>query len=178
MNISFLDIKRKDFKIVLRGYAKEEVDAFLEKLAIDVNALLKENEKLKKDLGTAVEKINEYRKMEKNRQEILIKAQENATRAIESAKKQTSLLVKEAELKAQQVLESARESANEMRNAVIRLREEKNLIVAKLKAIVNSQSQLLDIKIEQAGTEREPLKPIEKPRRVDVDVEEIVNKLL
>jgi hypothetical protein len=65
-----------------------------------------------------------------------------------------------------------------MRNAVIRLREEKNLIVAKLKAIVNSQSQLLDIKIEQAGTEREPLKPIEKPRRVDVDVEEIVNKLL
>jgi cell division initiation protein len=86
MNISFLDIKRKDFKIVLRGYAKEEVDAFLEKLAIDVNALLKENEKLKKDLGTAVEKINEYRKMEKNRQEILIKAQENATRAIESQK--------------------------------------------------------------------------------------------
>lgn len=178
MKISPSGITRQVFKISMRGYNKEEVDAFLHKLANDIDQLLKENENLKRDLESATGKINEFRKMEKNRQDILLKAQESATRTLESVKKQTSLLVREAELKAQQVLESARGNANEMRNAVIRLREEKNLIVAKLKAIINSQAQLLDIKIEQAGVEREPLKAIEKPKRVDVDVDEIVNKLL
>jgi cell division initiation protein len=81
-------------------------------------------------------------------------------------------------LKAQQVLENAKGNANEMRNAVLRLREEKNLIIAKLKAIVNSQAQLLDIKIEHGDDEPVQLKPIEKPKRVDVDADDIVNKIL
>lgn len=178
MKFSPSNIRNQEFKNVMRGYSKEEVDAFLQQIADNLDELQNENEKLKRDLESALEKINEFRRMDKSRQESLLKAQEAATRTLESAKKQTSLLVKEAELRAQKALESARVSANEMRNAVIRLREEKNLIVAKLKAIVNSQAQLLDIKIEQAGNEREPLKAIEKPKQVDVDVEEIVKKLL
>ena len=46
-------------------------------------------------------------------------------------------MIKEAEIKASQIIEKAKENANEIRNSVINLREEKDLIVAKLKSIVN-----------------------------------------
>ena len=61
---------------------------------------------------------------------------------MEATKKQTSLMIREAELKASQIIEKARESTNDIRNAVVNLREEKDLILAKLKAIVSSQANL------------------------------------
>jgi cell division initiation protein len=42
-------------------------------------------------------------------------------------------MIKEAEIKASQILEKARENTNEVRTAVINLREEKNLINCKIK---------------------------------------------
>jgi len=113
-----------------------------------METLQKENEQLKKELETANSRLTEFRKIEKNLQDTLLKAQESSTKSLESAKKQTTLMVKEAEIKASQIMEKARESANEIRTAVITLREEKDLVVAKLKSIISSQAQLLEMKVE------------------------------
>jgi cell division initiation protein len=107
-----------------------------------------------------------------------MRAQESSTRTFESTKKQTGLLIKEAEVKASQMLENARDNANEIRNAVMTLREEKDLIIAKLKAIVTTQSNLLEGKIKDAGEEQIKTKKIESRERLDIDVDGIVDKLL
>lgn len=178
MKISPLSIKKQEFNKAFRGYEPEEVHAFLEKLADDVEALRKENEKCRKELEEAKERLTEFRKIEKNLQNTLLRAQESSSKSIESTKKQANLMVKEAEIKASQILEKARENANEVRNAVINLREEKDLIIAKLKSIVSSQAHLLDIRVESAGEEKVTLKPVEQPKKLNIDVDNIVNKLL
>jgi cell division initiation protein len=178
MKISPVSIKRQEFGKSVRGYNVDEVHVFLEKVADAVEDLQKENDKLKKELDDLTEKVGEYRKIEKNLQATLLKAQENSAKSVESTKKQTTLMIKEAEIKASQILEKARESANEIRNAVINLREERDLIIAKLKAIVNSQAHLLNVKVEYSGEEPAELKTIEQPKKVSVDVDNIVNKLL
>ena len=64
-------------------------------------------------------------------------------------------MIREAELKASQIIEKARESTNDIRNAVVNLREEKDLILAKLKTIVSSQANFLELKVERAGDEKQ-----------------------
>jgi cell division initiation protein len=178
MKYSPNSIKQQEFNKSLRGYDRDEVQVFLEKLSDEVESLQKENEQIKKELEAANSRLTEFRRIEKNLQDTLLKAQESSTKSLESTKKQTGLMVKEAEIKASQIMEKARESANEIRTAVITLREEKDLVVAKLKAIISSQAQLLEMKVENAGDERVPARKIEQAQNIDINIDDIVNKIL
>lgn len=178
MKLSPITIKRQEFAKKLRGFDEDEVRAYLEKIADDIDDLQKENESLNNDLSSLKEKIEEYKKIEKNLQDTLLKAQENSTKAIESTKKQTSLMIKEAELKATQIVEKARENANEIRNAVLSLREEKDLLIARLKAIISSQAHLLELKVENVDEEKITTKKKVDRKQLDIDISGIVDKLL
>ena len=178
MKFSPLNIKKQSFSRTLRGYDKDEVHAFLDKLADEFDTLQKENESLKKELEDAKIKVTEFRRIEKNLQDTLLKAQESSSKSIESTKKQSNLMLKEAEIKASQILEKARENANEIRSAVINLREERDLIIASLKSIISSQAHLLEVKVEDAGEEAVELKVPEQSKKIDINIDEIVNKLL
>lgn len=178
MKVSPLNIKKQEFNKVVRGYDKEEVQAFLDKLADEFEIIQRENESLKKQLEESNEKLSEFRKIEKNLQNTLLKAQESSSKSIESTRKQAGLIVKEAEIKASQMIEKARENANEIRNAVIHLREEKDMIIAKLKAIVNTQSKLLELNVRNIGSEEIKSVGPEEIKKIEIDINEIVNKLL
>ena len=111
--ISPLSIKKQEFNSSLRGYDKEEVEAFLEKLADDFEELQQENESIKRQLDDANLRLSEFARIEKSLQDTLLKAQDSSTKAIESTKKQTSLMIKEAEIKASQIIEKAKNYAEE-----------------------------------------------------------------
>lgn len=178
MKLSPLLIKKQEFTKSLRGFDPDEVQAFLDKIASDVDLLIQENKSLKEEVESLNQRVAEFRSIEKDLQSTLIKAQESSSKAIESSKKQTNLMIKEAEIKASQILESAKQEANDIRNAVVNLREERDLIIARLKSIINSQAHLLESKVKDAGDE--PVKPrkTESQENVDIDVDDIVNKLL
>lgn len=178
MKISPMEIRQQEFSKKMRGLDPDEVNPFLEKLADDLDDLQKENESLKQEIENLNEKLSEFKKIEKNLQDTLLKAQESSIKSLESSKKQASLMIKEAELKASQIIEKAREGANEVRNAVVNLREEKDLLIAKLKAIVGSQANLLETKVEGAGNEPAASRKKEENQQLDIDINDILNKLI
>ena len=178
MKVSPISIKKQEFNKSFRGYDPEEVQAFLDKLSDEFDELQKENNSLREELETANANLTEFRRIEKNLQDTLLKAQESSSKAIDSVKKQTGLMVKEAEIKANQILEKARENANEIRDAVIRLREERDLLISKLKAMIESQAHLFEIKVKESGAETPAMKKPEQPKKVDINVDDIVNKIL
>jgi len=178
MKLSPLLIKKQEFEKSMRGYNIDEVQAFLDKVASEMEELINENEALEQEVENLNNKVSEFQKIEKNLQDTLIKAQENTTKTLESARSQTSLLIKEAENKASQIIENANNSADQIRNAVMNLREEKNLIIARLKAIVNTQANLLEGKVKEAGEEKLKLIKPDEGEKLDIDVDDIVDKLL
>lgn len=178
MKVSPISIKKQEFNKSLRGYDTEEVQAFLEKLADEFDELQQENDSIKEELENANIHLVEFRRIEKNLQDTLLKAQESSSKAIDSTKKQTGLMVKEAEIKANQILEKARENANEIRDSVIKLREERDLLLSKLKAMIDSQAHLFEVKVKDAGAENPIMKKPEQSKKVDIDVDDIVNKIL
>lgn len=178
MKISPVEIKQQEFQKKMRGYDPDEVQSFLEKLADDLDELQKENEVLKSELDKANEELTEFKKIEKNLQDTLLKAQDSASKSLEASKKQSALIIKEAELKASQIIDKARENTDEIRNAVINLREEKGLIIAKLKAIVSSQANLLELKVKTSGDEKLSSKKLNESNKMDIDINDILNKIL
>jgi len=176
-------IKNQEFNKSVRGYDKDEVKAFLEKLADEFERLQNENDKLKTDLEKMDEQLKEYRKIEKNLQTALLSATETTTKAVDSTKKQTALMIKEAELKAAQIIEKAKESANSIRHTVSQLREEKKLLIARLKAMIESQSNVLEMNVENIqsySVKKEQTKQasIKTDEQSDINVNDILEKLL
>lgn len=173
-------IKTKEFTKSLRGYDADEVNAFMEKLAVEVEELMNENETLIDEINELKTSLDGYKKIEKDLQTKLLKAQDSSAKSIEAAKKQTGMIVKEAELIAADIIEKAKQNANEIRDAVINLREEKDLIISKLKAIVNTQSTLLEGKVKNIdkGQQESEKTKLQLKGDLDVDIDDIVNKLL
>ncbi len=180
MRLSPLQIKRQEFSKKFRGLDEEEVSSFLEKIAQEFEDIHLENESLKKQVEETAAQLAEFRRIEKNLQETLLKAQENSSKAIESTKKQSSLMMKEAEIKSQQIIDKAKEQANEIRNSIIVMREERDVIISRLKAIVTSQANLLEIKVEKAGEEtpQQPEKKVNEPnKKRTIDIGTILDKM-
>jgi cell division initiation protein len=180
MNLIPTDIKTHEFTKSRKGYDADEVKAFLEKIADEVEDLVNENETLLDKTEELKTSLDEYKKIEKDLQTKILNVQNSSAKSIETAKNQADMMLKEAELKAARIIEKAKENANEIRNAVINLREEKDLIISKLKAIVNTQSTLLEGKVKKIDEgQQEPEKTKQQPKDdLDVDVDDIVNRLL
>jgi len=181
MKFTPFGIKSQEFNRVLRGYDKDEVQAFLEKLADEFEMLNSENDRLRRETEALNEQMKEYRKIEKSLQSTLLNAQESSTKAIDSVKKQTALMIKEAELKGAQIVEKAKENANAVRDSVLALREEKNLLLARLSALIDAQSGLLESHFQERKIEVEYDKLIQQKIKEDeseINVDEIMEKLL
>ena len=178
MKLSPILIKKQEFEKSMRGYNVDEVQTFLDKISSEMEEVLNENEKLKQEVAGLKHQIEEFQKIEKNLQDTLIKTQETSAEIVDSAKKQSALIIKEAEIKASQIVQNAEDISNEMQKAVLSLREEKDLIIARLKVIVGTQSNLLEGKVKDAGEERKKAKVQNEAEKFDIDVDGIVNKLL
>lgn len=181
MKFTPFGIKSQEFNKVLRGYDKDEVQAFLEKVADEFDRISTENDKLKKEADILNDQLKDFKKIEKSLQSTLLNAQESSTKAIDSVKKQSALMLKEAELKGAQIIEKAKENANAVRDTVLSLREEKNILIARLSAIVNSQSDLLEAHFQQRNIEVDVEKLYKQPKReeeAEINIDEIMEKLL
>ncbi len=179
MKYSPFSIKNQDFNKSFRGFDTEEVKVFLEKLSDEYQQLLNENELLNKENKELKAKILEYKKIEKSLQNTLLNAQESTSKSVETAKKQTALILKEAEIKAHQIIEKANIKADFIYNAAANLKEGKNLFLAQLKAMIKTQSEILNISFVEQEMKSEE-KKIEKNNKEtkEINVGDILEKLL
>jgi cell division initiation protein len=178
MNLSPLFIKKKEFEKSMRGYNVDEVQAFLDKISSELEKLINQNEQLESEVEKLNREVEEFQKIEEKLEDDILKAQETSAQALESAKKQSALIIKEAEVKASQMIQNTEEKVNTMQNAVMTLRAEKDLIIARLRAIVGTQSNLLEGKVKDAGEEQKKPKAPDQAEKLDIDLDDIVDKLL
>jgi len=178
MKISPQNIRQQEFAKKMRGYDPEEVKTYLDSLAEEIENLITVNQSLMTEVEKLTKQVSSFIAIEQEIQDTLIKTREESTQSLEAAKKQAGMIIKEAELKSTQLIENTRESTSDIRNAVVTLREEKNLIISKLKAIVGSQVNLLNQKVVRAGDESLSSKKNDDENKLDIDINDVLNKIL
>lgn len=143
MKLTPLDIKKQEFKKVLRGYDTVEVDAFLDTLSAEFSDLLKQVKEMR-ELGIESEvQLRDYKQKERDLQQVLMQAQENSARTIDNARKEGELIIQESELKASQIVDHARMEVMRAKEEVSNLRGKKEALVSRLKVLLNSEMELI-----------------------------------
>jgi cell division initiation protein len=171
-------IRKQEFNKSFRGFDKEEVQAFLEKLSAEFETLFNENETIKKEFEETKQQLEEFLESEKHVQRILTETEEKSNQSLEEAQNKAGEILRLAEEKSTELLQKSREEADRLKSAVINLREEKDILLTKLKTVINYQAHLLEMKVEDAGEEIKETKKPEHRSSVDVDINDIVQKLL
>ncbi len=144
MKITSMDITEKEFKKVLRGYSVEEVDEFLDKIAEEYEVLYKENSNYKEKLSGIQEKIEHYNKMENTIQNTLLLAQNASEQARENAKKESELILKNANDAAQKIIDKAHSDVIQITDEFERMKQEFCKFRTKFRSFMGSQLEMFD----------------------------------
>lgn len=137
-----MDIHNKEFKKGFRGYAEEDVDAFMESLAADYEKVYREYCELKERCESLQDKLSQYEKMEATMNSTLMLAQQTAENVKVAARKEAELILQEAENKKKQMVDETALNMQTTQQELDTLKAQANGFRAKCKAILTSQLRL------------------------------------
>ena len=139
-----LDIHNKEFKKNFRGYSETEVDEFLDKVIKDYEQLYRENTELKETVERVSSKLEHYQQMENTLHSTLVIAQETAEEVKLNAKKETELLTKEAEIRAQKMVEEAMTKVRRMTGEYEELQKQAQVFRTRMRTLLQAQMEMLN----------------------------------
>lgn len=142
MRLSPLDIRQQQFTARFRGFDRHEVETFLEDVADDYEALLKENALLKEQLTALEERSRGLADREKTLRDTLLTTQKLADEMKEAARRDAQLIVREAELRGDKILEEGRGEEARIRSDIKNLKRAHRQLVEDLRSTLDRYQRL------------------------------------
>ncbi len=162
MNITPLDITQKQFRRVFRGLDPEEVEAFLSLVAVEFEALVKDNGTLRDDNQRKAEDVAEFKSRERALQETLVTAQKASEEIREAARKEAEITLADAELQAEKIVQAAHTRFLRIVDDINELKRQRVQFEANVRTLVESHVKLLDAFREPAREEAVQFMPRKK----------------
>lgn len=149
MKITPLDIQQQQFKGKLfGGLDSEDVDAFLQQVAEEMEDLIRENNDLKEQARKVAADMEEMGRRESDLRETMLAAQKITEEMKANAQKEANLLVSEAELKAERIVADSEKKLIELNNQIQELRRQKLQFETALKSLLDTHVKMLSLNEE------------------------------
>lgn len=149
MKISPMDIQQQQFKgKMLGGLDPEDVDAFLQAVAREMEELMRENDDLKERLNRHAASLSEMEAREVQLRETMLAAQRISEEMKANAQKEAQLIVSEAELKGDKIVAHAENKLIDLTNQIAELKREKVQFETGFKALLDTHYKLLALNDE------------------------------
>lgn len=141
-----MDIQQQQFKgKMLGGLDPEDVDAFLQTLAQQMEDLLRENNDLKERAKRAAADMEELKAKEVTLRETMLAAQRITEEMKANAQKEATMIVSDAELKGEKILAEAENKLIQLKNQIQELRREKVQFESALKSLLDTHYKMLSL---------------------------------
>ena len=153
MRISPLDIRQQQFTVrMFRGFDSHEVDAFLDDVAEDYEAVLKENALLKEQLATHEDRSRGLGERERALQDTLVTTQRLGEEMKSAARREAELHMREAELRGEKLLEEIRSEEAKIKGEIQSLRRTRRQLIEDLRSTLESYYRLMSAEFgDEAG---------------------------
>jgi len=175
MKITPLEVKRQQFKKSMRGYDPVEVETFLEMVSNEMEDLIRENKVQSDKILQQDTQLIDYKTIEKTLQQTLMQAQETSGKSIENSKREAEIIIKEAEVKASQIIEKARLDFAHVKEEISQLKARKESVLSRLKVLLSSELNLMKaLEIDDDDGKKDPSRGSGKDY---LELEEILKKL-
>ena len=150
MRITPLDIQQMVFKVSFRGYDKEEVNRFLEELAQTVELLNRDTAVQREKIIFLEQQLAELKRTEATLSSTLLSAQSLAEDVKRNAQREADLIIKEAELKAGELIRQARVELTDTQRDLSSLQKQRLLMIERLRASLRMFERLFEVEEQEA----------------------------
>ena len=150
--ISPLEIQEKEFSRSLKGFKEDEVNEFLDRITLDLERILEENRQLRAEKEQLTEELKKYKSSESAVLDTLETAKALMGDISASAEKRAQILLKNAEMEAQNMQREAKE-------AIERMNEESAALRGRVKSFRAKYRQLLEMELQHFDSMTEELFP-------------------
>lgn len=148
MKMTPLDIQQQQFKTRFRGFDVREVDTFLEQTAGAFETMQRENEEYQEEIRRLELEIQGYKKREETFKRALLNSQKVLDQMKENARKSAELIIAEAEVKAEKILNKSHNRLAQLHEDIAELKRQRTQIEVQISSVIEAHSRLLEISKE------------------------------
>lgn len=149
MRVAPLDLRQHRFRTVLRGFDKTEVVALLTEAADDYEHALREVDRLRQDLMRVEALLQEHRDREDSLRNTLLTAQRLADEMKEAAQNEARLIVREAQGRADLLLQRSRGQLEDVERGINEMRLRRRDVEGSLEASIQALYRALEFVRDQ-----------------------------
>ena len=149
MKITSLDIQQQRFRTRFRGFDIQEVDAFLDRLADTFEASQSEIERLQEEIRRLKFESQGYREREETFKRAMLNSQKVLEQMRENARKSAELIIADAEVKAEKLINRAHNRLAQLHEDIAELKRQRMQIEVQVRSILESHTKLLEIGKEE-----------------------------
>ncbi|KAI7255542.1 hypothetical protein KC345_g11119 [Hortaea werneckii] len=143
MPLTPLDIHNKEFSRRIRGYDEDEVNEFLDQVIKDYESVIRENKELHNQLLTIQERLDHFVNIEESLSKTILVAQEAADDVKNNSKKESQLILKEAEKNADRIINEALSKSRKVAIETEELRKQASIYRTRFRTLLEAQLELL-----------------------------------
>jgi len=151
MRLTPLDIREQQFRRVMRGLDAEEVETFLASVATEFELVVSSSNELRQRVLELEEKIQEYRSMEKALRDTLLTAEKVMGDAKESAQREATLIIREAEMAAQRTKGRLQQELGQLQHEVSEMRRIKDAYLTRVRWLLRAHLEMVDGHAQEFG---------------------------
>ena len=165
MRVAPRDLRQHRFKTLLRGFDKTEVVALITEAADDYEHALREMDRLRQDVSRLESLPSEHRERESNLRNTRLTAQPLADEIKDAAQNEAGLIVKEAQGRADLLLQKGQVRLKEVERDINEMRLRRRGVEGSLEASIQALYRALEFIPEQDRPDDRVL--LHRPRQAD-----------
>ena len=151
--LSPLEIQKQTFNKGLKGYSVDDVRAYLHLVAEEIERLLKDLDRAVRENQRYREELSEHADREQILEGTLLSAQRVSEEVKSNARKEAELIVKDAELLSERLINQAMSRVGDLERTIQELKIERKAARNKLSSTLDTFQQLLMLDVEEEANE-------------------------
>ena len=152
-NLTPLEIQKQTFARKLKGFDPQEVRAYLQLTAEEIERLVKDVDRLARENAMLRDDLDDHNQRERILKDTLLSAQKVSEEVKSNARKEAELIVKDAELLSERLVSQAMSRVADLERTIQDLKVERRGARNKLLATLDTIQQLLMLDAEQEANE-------------------------
>ncbi|MEL6670660.1 MAG: DivIVA domain-containing protein [Bacteroidota bacterium] len=142
--ITPIEIRQQTFKKSMRGYDKEEVQAFLNALAQEWEEQLSAMRSVKEERDKVQSSYNTLKEVENMLHKTLMQAEQSSRDTLDNARQKAELKLQEAEVKAQEIIRKGIEEKERILKDIEEMSRKRDQLLVQLQGFLKTQLEFLD----------------------------------
>jgi cell division initiation protein len=144
MGLTPLDVRKQEFRRVMRGVDADEVKVFLGLVAEEMERLIRANTDLQGRVSELTGQIEEFRSLEKALRDSVVTAQGMREEARQLADKEGQLITRRAEQEAERIVRDAEARVSDLKRELAELQSDRRNYLIRLRSLVETHMKMVE----------------------------------